>query len=51
MTQSAELDMPEMLWKAYMDFEIAEAEYARVRSLYERLLGKSSHVKVGTASL
>jgi len=40
------LDMPELLWKAYIDFEEAEGEYDRVRQLYERLLEKTDHVKV-----
>ena len=40
------LDMPELLWKAYIDFEEEEGEYDRTRALYERLLQKTSHVKV-----
>lgn len=40
------LDMPELLWKAYIDFEIAEGGTARVRALYERLLDRTKHVKV-----
>lgn len=40
------LDMPEVLWKAYIDFEFAEGEYERVGALYERLLEKTGHVKV-----
>ncbi|KAM5470138.1 NineTeen Complex (NTC) component [Microsporum audouinii] len=40
------LDMPELLWKAYIDFEEYEGEYDRTRSLYERLLKKTDHVKV-----
>ena len=40
------LDMPELLWKAYIDFEEEEAEYERTRALYERLLAKTDHVKV-----
>jgi len=44
------LDMPELLWKAYIDFEedVAEEaeEYERARKLYERLLQKTEHVKV-----
>ncbi len=43
--QSA-LDMPEMLWKNYIDFEIDEGEGANARVLYERLLKKTGHVKV-----
>ncbi|TKX23953.1 pre-mRNA-splicing factor clf1 [Elsinoe australis] len=41
-----QLDMPELLWKAYIDFEEEEGEYERTRSLYERLLDKTNHVKV-----
>ena len=40
------LDMPELLWKSYIDFEQDEAEYDRARHLYERLLEKTDHVKV-----
>jgi len=47
------LDMPEVVWKAYIDFEEEEAQetggdegYERVRQLYERLLRKTGHVKV-----
>jgi crooked neck len=40
------LDMPEVLWKSYIDFEIAEGEADNVRGLYERLLERTGHVKV-----
>jgi len=40
------LDMPEVLWKFFIDFEIEEGEASNARSLYERLLEKTSHVKV-----
>lgn len=40
------LDMPEQLWKAYIDFEIAEGERELTRKLYERLLDRTQHVKV-----
>ncbi|OBT54785.1 pre-mRNA-splicing factor clf1 [Pseudogymnoascus sp. 24MN13] len=40
------LDMPELVWKSYIDFEEEEGEYERTRSLYERLLEKTGHVKV-----
>ncbi|OAD80407.1 hypothetical protein PHYBLDRAFT_61456 [Phycomyces blakesleeanus NRRL 1555(-)] len=40
------LDMPELLWKAYIDFEIGEEEYERTRELYLRLLERTAHVKV-----
>lgn len=38
--------MPEVVWKAYIDFEISQEEPERVRQLYERLLEKTTHVKV-----
>ncbi len=41
-----DLDMPELVWKAYIDFEEEEGEYDRTRDLYERLLEKTDHVKV-----
>jgi crooked neck len=40
------LDMPENLWKAYIDFEIAIGNRVEARALYERLLEKTEHVKV-----
>lgn len=40
------LDMPEQVWKHYIDFEIAEQEHAKARNLYERLLEQTNHVKV-----
>ena len=40
------LDMPELLWKAYIDFEEESGEFDRVRGLFERLLEKTDHVKV-----
>ncbi|KAG9255029.1 uncharacterized protein F5Z01DRAFT_653686 [Emericellopsis atlantica] len=45
-TSQPSLDMPELLWKAYIDFEEEEGEYERARDLYERLLDKTDHVKV-----
>jgi crooked neck len=38
--------MPEILWKAYIDFEVEEGERATARALYERLIALSGHVKV-----
>lgn len=43
---SGGLDMPEIVWKAYIDFEFEEREWERADTLYERLLEKSGHVKV-----
>ncbi|NXR97996.1 CRNL1 protein, partial [Oxylabes madagascariensis] len=40
------LDMPEVLWKSYIDFEIEQEEYEKTRSLYQRLLQRTQHVKV-----
>ena len=40
------LDIPEAVWKAYIDFELEEGEYDRARTLYEKLLDKTDHVKV-----
>lgn len=40
------LNMPELLWKAYIDFEIGEEEYDKTRDLYYRLLERTEHVKV-----
>jgi TRAP-type mannitol/chloroaromatic compound transport system permease small subunit len=38
--------MPEVLWKAYIDFEIEQGEHERVRILYESLLRRTQHIKV-----
>jgi crooked neck len=35
-----------LLPQSYIDFEIAEGERARTAALYERLLNRTSHVKV-----
>jgi crooked neck len=40
------LVMPELLWKAYIDFEIEEGDREKARSLYERLVNLSGHLKV-----
>ncbi|XP_065345584.1 crooked neck-like protein 1 [Cloeon dipterum] len=40
------LDMPELLWKAYIDFEVGQEQTDNARQLYERLLERTSHVKV-----
>ena len=40
------LEMPEVLWKAYIDFELEQEEFGRTRSLYQRLLQRTKHVKV-----
>ncbi|KAE8601163.1 hypothetical protein XENTR_v10013561 [Xenopus tropicalis] len=40
------LDMPEVLWKSYIDFEIEQEEFEKTRTLYRRLLQRTQHVKV-----
>ncbi|KAI3832263.1 hypothetical protein MKX03_011978 [Papaver bracteatum] len=45
-TEQLHLDMPELLWKAYIDFEISEHQYLNARALYEKLLIRSTHYKV-----
>ena len=40
------LDMPEIVWKTYINIELANLEIEKVRSLYCRLLNKTKHVKV-----
>jgi crooked neck len=40
------LFMPELLWKAYIDFEIeAGRRELKARAVYERLISLSGHVK------
>lgn len=34
------------MWKAFIDFEIEQEEYERVRQLYESLLRQTNHIKV-----
>ncbi|KAJ1809625.1 NineTeen Complex (NTC) component, partial [Coemansia sp. RSA 2599] len=40
------LDMPEVLWKAYIDFTYDLGDFDKTRSLYGRLLTLTDHVKV-----
>ncbi|CAG8068000.1 unnamed protein product [Penicillium salamii] len=40
------IDMPELLWKAFIQFEEEEYNYTAVRTLYERLLEKADNIKV-----
>eukprot|EP01080_Neovahlkampfia_damariscottae_P007962 gene7962-12428_t len=44
-----ELDMPEVIWKNFIDFEIKQKEYDNTRNLYENLLQRTKHVKVWTS--
>jgi crooked neck len=43
------LDLPELLWKSYIDFELQQEEFANARQLYERLWERAGHVKVAIA--
>jgi crooked neck len=43
------LSMPELRWKAYIDFEVEEGERACARALYEWLAAASGHWKVWVA--
>jgi crooked neck len=40
------LDMPELIWKFYIDFEIQNGQFEQARALYKRLLQRTKHVKV-----
>ncbi len=40
------LSMPELLWKAYTDFETEEGEHEKACALYKQLVQISGHVKV-----
>lgn len=40
------IDMPELLWKTYIDFEVNQGENENARQLYQRLLERTMHVKV-----
>lgn len=42
----ARLDMPEVIWKSYIDYEIEQENFDKARLLYERLLERTQHVKV-----
>uniref|UniRef100_A0A0K0FKW4 Protein crooked neck (inferred by orthology to a D. melanogaster protein) n=1 Tax=Strongyloides venezuelensis TaxID=75913 RepID=A0A0K0FKW4_STRVS len=41
-----QLDMPEALWKAYIDFEIKQENYSNARLLFERLLKLANNIKI-----
>ena len=43
---SQEIDLPETVWKAYIDWEAEEGRLDKARVLYERLLEKTGHIKV-----
>jgi crooked neck len=38
--------VPELLWKAYIDFEVDNDQIANARAIYKRLLERTKHVRV-----
>jgi len=44
--QQPMLDMPEVCWKAYIDFEVKHQELDNAQRLYEALVDKTRHYKV-----
>lgn len=40
------LDMPELVWKRYIDLEVTHDEFDKARKVWLRLLAKSNHVRV-----
>lgn len=42
----SELDLPEVLWKSFLEFETELECWSNARILYEKLLEKTSHIKV-----
>jgi len=40
------LDMPELLWNSYINYECQYMQRKKARKLYERLLNKTQHIKV-----
>lgn len=40
------MDMPELIWKRYIEFEAEEGNYDNSRKLFETLLDRANHVKV-----
>lgn len=45
-TEGLPIDMPELVWKAYIDFEYEEGNFSAARQLYRRLLARTDHIKV-----
>eukprot|EP00946_MAST-07B_sp_MAST-7B-sp1_P003242 g3242.t1 len=40
------IERPEVVWKAFIDYEISQGRIGLARALYERLLEQTSHIKV-----
>jgi len=45
-TKQEHIDMPEIIWRGYIDLEIQYQHVQEARSLFERLLNFTKHVKV-----
>mmetsp|Transcript_55983 Transcript_55983/g.133393 ORF Transcript_55983/g.133393 Transcript_55983/m.133393 type:complete len:671 (-) Transcript_55983:41-2053(-) len=45
-TQQEKMDMPELVWKRYIDLEVAQEEMDSARSVWQKLVEKSMHVRV-----
>jgi crooked neck len=43
------MNMPETIWRAYIDNEMEMKNYEKVRELYEKLLNRSKHIKIWIA--
>lgn len=41
-----EMEMPEVVWKRYIEFETEEGNYENARKLFEMLVERTGHVKV-----
>jgi crooked neck len=41
-----EMDLPEVIWKSFIDFEYNNEQFDQVRNLYEKLLERTEHLKV-----
>lgn len=47
--ENNQMNMPETVWRAYIDNQIFLKNFEKVRELYERLLERSKHIKIWIA--
>jgi len=40
------LDMPELIWKRYIDLNVANGDLEAARTIYENLISKSHHIRI-----